>query len=312
MLVRKPIPINIKTSDYNNNNLYEYSPYLMREGELIIDVEWWESLSVISRQMIIKNTNNKFTLGEVDIPHVPQEHKSLTLIYQSYLDSFDYDMWYDLNISNVPKNVKLIKMTDEVKQAFLFRDDNILNDFKSLIDKNIEPNVSYFVRLSSTSGKNEKSVEPLDNADAIIKRLKCIDLFRKREFNKKKDTYLILIPWNNDIVDGNEFRIFVVNNKLTAASPQRWWELYQYSQEELDVIENALNFIEFIDDVPYSTFIADVYINMKDEKCHLIEINPFGAHSGAGSSLFNWIDDYDLLHGKTQSPELRYLSLISY
>lgn len=63
-------------------------------------------------------------------------------------------------------------------------------------------------------------------------------------------------------------------------------------------------------------FVADVYVNVNTKICHLIELNPFGAASGAGSSLFNWYKDYDLLYGinhdKNKEIELRYLSIIEY
>tara|TARA_R110001599_G_scaffold91574_1_gene240561 strand:+ start:2005 stop:2157 length:153 start_codon:yes stop_codon:yes gene_type:complete len=47
------------------------------------------------------------------------------------------------------------------------------------------------------------------------------------------------------------------------------------------------------------------------QTCHLIELNPFGAHSPAGSSMFNWIQDRDILYGNVPA-ELRYLSAINF
>ena len=70
--------------------------------------------------------------------------------------------------------------------------------------------------------------------------------------------------------------------------------------------------IEFINKVTYNTFIADVYIDMDNIVCHLIELNPFGAHSGAGASFFNWKHDYHQLCGLNENVELRYLSVINY
>ena len=173
--------------------------------------------------------------------------------------------------------------------------------------------IEYFIRLSGTSGKNEKPVRPFKNADDIIKHLATVELFKVREYNRDKETVLVMIPWNDSIDPRCEFRIFVVNGKLTAASPQRFWELHQHSSEELEAFEKALNNITFIGKVPYDTFVADVYINVETSTCHLIELNPFGAHSGAGASFFNWIDDFEVLYGRnTAQAELRYLSAINY
>jgi D123 len=143
--------------------------------------------------------------------------------------------------------------------------------------------------------------------------LTALDIFVTREYEREKETCLILMPYIMNIDKSNEFRIFVVNNKLTAASPQYWFIHTQYSCEELEAFEEALNNIPFIDSVPYNTFVADVYINVGTKECHLIELNPFGAQSGAGASFFNWHTDYDILYGKTdKDPELRYLSAISF
>ncbi len=63
----------------------------------------------------------------------------------------------------------------------------------------------------------------------------------------------------------------------------------------------------------YKDFVGDVYIDMDEKVCKLVEVNPFGAHCGAGSGLFNWITDYDILYGNSsEEPELRYLSIINY
>lgn len=106
-----------------------------------------------------------------------------------------------------------------------------------------------------------------------------------------------MIPWNDKIDCRCEFRIFVVNKRITAASPQRFWDLHQYSSEELEAFEKAFEEAHksFISDVPFATFVADVYVDVDSATCYLIELNPFGAHCGAGASFFNWIDDYNIL-----------------
>jgi hypothetical protein len=190
----------------------------------------------------------------------------------------------------------------------------ILRSFEKDINEVLESsqNKEYFIRLSSTSGKNEKAVEPFSSSLDIISHISSVKLFVEREFKKVgKECYLIMMPWNNTLEQRYEFRIFVMNNKLTAVSQQYWQDLFQYSKKELKIIEHALNNITFLNDVPYTTFVGDVYIDLESKTCKLIELNPFGAHSGAGASLFNWIDDYDILHGRSQ-PEFRYLSIIAF
>ena len=318
MIKRKPIPTNINPQDYNNNNLHEFDPYILtKDNNLIIDEEWYLSLTDHIRNLIDKRLDGKYKLGKVNVPHVEQRKdtidKLLTTVYQAYLEGFDYNVWYSSDIPDGPKDVKLIEMSNRVKENLLNKNVTDLDEFKNDIQAYLELGKSYFVRLSSTSGKNEKPIRPFDNPDTIIKHLMSVKLFVEQEYSQNKETYLIMIPWNNTIDPRCEFRIFVVNNKLTAASPQRYWELHQHSSEELEAFEHALTNIGFIGKVPYHTFVADVYIDVETKICHLIELNPFGAHCGAGSSLFNWYTDYDLLHGLTEDePELRYLSAINY
>ncbi len=325
MIKRVPILPNINKSEYNNNNLHEYAPYVIKDNKLVIDKSWYESLTQYT-QDLIKARTKVFSLEHISIPHEYQKdtpEKLLAKVYQSYIDGFDYHVWYSNEIPDGPKDVQMIHIPDVTKKALsrAYKSNQPISDKNiiALLDKienHMQPNEQYFVRLSGTSGKNEKSVEPFDNARMIIRHLVSVKLFVEQEYNQDKETYLILIPWNETIDSRCELRIFVVDNQLTAASTQKWWELQQYSEEELDAIEYALMNIGFIGYIPYTTFVADVYIDVNTKTCHLIELNPFGAASGAGSSLFNWEKDYDLLYGinhdKNKEIELRYLSIIEY
>jgi hypothetical protein len=318
----------------NNRNLHEYAPYIITDNGNVIDTEWWKSLSGYCQELIIERTNNNFSIKKISMPHNFQfdnKEKFLSTVYRCYLDSFDYHRWHNPNLINGPKNVSLVPITTQLKEIMLdiyasqksycdyikdikVENIEILKSFEKEINKVLEanPNTEYFIRLSSTSGKNEKSVEPFSTSLDIISHISSVKLFVDQEFKRfEKDTYLIIMPWNNNIEPRSEFRIFVVNDKLTAVSQQNRHDLYQYSKKELKIIEHALNDITFLTNTPYGTFVGDVYIDLESKTCKLIELNPFGAHSGAGASLFNWIDDYDILHGNSQ-PEFRYLSIIAF
>lgn len=302
---RVPICENFSKDDYNNGNLHEYDPYLTIPN--IIDIDWYNGLTPYCKKLL---DGLDYLLGTVTVPHkVEETNPFLSTVHQAYLDSFDYHVWCDKK-----KDVSLLKITPDIKTVLLdmyskrVKTTEGLIDFKNEIGKVISGyHGGWFMRLSSTSGKNEDALEPLYTAEDVIKRLASIKLFVEKEYRRDKNTYLVLIPWKMDIeLDPQyEFRVFVVNGKLCAACPQRWFDQYQYSEQELDRIEKALLNINFNQ---YQTYIADVYIT---DHCELIEFNPFGAHSGAGSQLFNWITDYDLLHGKG-TPELRYRSAIGY
>ena len=181
-------------------------------------------------------------------------------------------------------------------------------DLQSLYDDIGEISGKHFVRFTSTSGKNEKMLTSLSNRDEIIRFITTNQLFLHREMEREKDTYLIIMPWNPDIEDKFEFRLFVRNNKITGLSQQFYFKNFNYSYEELDFIEKAVLKAPFLKVAPYNDYIADVYV--KNGKCYLIEYNPFGAGSGAGSALFNWKTDYDVLYGSITPAEFKFLSMI--
>ncbi len=118
-------------------------------------------------------------------------------------------------------------------------DDDVLMNFKTEISNKMIPNMKYFVRLSSTSGKNVKSVRPFSNVNDIISHITSNKLFVEQEYKRDKDSYLVLVPWNDNIDDRYEYRIFVVDGKLTAASQQNCRELYNYTSDELEMIETC-------------------------------------------------------------------------
>lgn len=323
-IVRHPVSFPVNKSDYNNNNLHEYDPYILRNDKIVIDKTWWNSLTDYIRNRI--SCKIDFELDDLIIPHPIQKDnkcKMLKIMYQSYFDGFDYNIWYRHDIPNGPKNVRMVLISNNIKMIlktmFMTGTNNKseeLLEFKNQIDKIMVGNVPYFVRLSSTSGKNENSLKPLYNSDQVIKHITSNKLFVFQEYDiLDKDSYVIMMPWNTIIDERYEFRIFVVNGKLTAISIQKWFDIIQHTQEELKIFKHALSNIKFLDSFETKTFVADIYVDMETKECHLIEVNPFGAHCGAGSSLFNWIEDYDILHGNNgdnHKIQLRYLSCIKY
>ncbi len=304
--MRRPIPININYYDYNSNNHYEYTPYIVRESKLIIDSRWFASLTPFIQTLICSRV--VFELDLVEVPHKRQYDDCLTVVYQSYLDGFDYNVWYNSKIPGIPQDVQMMLIDDVIKDLILNKKPLPVS-FENEISTLMQDGQPYFVRLSSTSGKNECPVRPYLCASDVVNFLTHCSIFVGREYKRAKPTYLILMPWNSHIDARNEFRLFIVDGRLTAASPQKWWEAHAYTMNELEGFQRILSSLEFIQNVSYRTFIADVYLDVDHLQCHVIELNPFGAHSGAGSSLFNWITDFELLHGQQENAELRYLSV---
>ena len=324
-------------SNYNSNNLYRYSPYILKDNCVVVDREWWwDDCSSKTRALIEQRvaaleqtTVVSVRVGSVSVPHCDQIHPALTAVYHAYLDSYDYHEWFSEAISNGPRDVQLFELLADDKEALaqLTRHNvmhaeapndhqrSALKDLAERLALLLDAHKRYFVRLSSTSGKNERPLEPLPGcggADALVSWLSNNSLFLSREYERaNKRSFVVLMPWLDNFNERYEFRIFVRKRQLTGASQQKWFVLYQYSDEEIDAIETALttSLPAIIADIPYNEWVGDVYIDIESKRCYLIECNAYGAHCGAGSALFEWKRDRDVLRGNSK-PQLRYQSLI--
>lgn len=131
-------------------------------------------------------------------------------------------------------------------------------------------------------------------------------------FSIDSDTTLYLLPWK-DLDEQKELRVFVYNNKITCISQQyihgvnQW--LNKCSESEITlIIKNVCIYFEkhiqenLLDIVDY---VMDLAIT--DVGCYFIEINSFGACYAAGSALFHWLNDKELLYGQKEYIEFRYV-----
>ncbi len=321
------------SNEFNNNNLHTYDPYIEENGKLTIDINWWKTLNKSTQKRILGRvaeiSQEELDYKNLTIPHPLSLGKLVTAVYYAYIEAFDYHVWFDQSILNGPKDVTIINLPDDLKEDLakitrrrILGGSNGLNEseledlhqLQQTIKTKITTHSPLFARLSGTSGKNEEGLYPLNDDMDVLNFITTNRLFLQQEYVINKQTDLILMPWNDQLNERYEFRIFVYQGKLTGISSQKWYHLFQYSDQELDLIIQAMSDLKFLADLPYQTFVGDVYVNLDLEKntsvSNLIECNPFGAHCGAGSSLFNWMTDYDQLHGKTDFAELRYLSLI--
>lgn len=324
--------------NYNTQNLHEYDPYVWDEATntLFVDCDWWNFvLTEFAKKTIQQRLAQLDTKPLLDhksavaVPHPTAYSKAELCMYRTYLDSHDFQEWYKM-LRNADENTRLIQISAEEKRVFARLAAAHLKDALEITKESLQSISSFlekvdgvlkgseqewFMRLSGTSGKNECPVEPVATVDQVVKRLVSNVLFLHQEFERfDKETWLILKPWNDKIEKRTEFRVFCCGGKITGVSQQHWQQLFCYSDEELAAVEKAITNAAFLNNAPYFNYVADVWVSFADAQCHLIEFNPFGAHCGAGSSLFEWISDFDKLYGnvKDNAVELRFTSLLLY
>ncbi len=97
-----------------------------------------------------------------------------------------------------------------------------------------------------------------------------------------------------------EFRVFICNNKVTAISQQYIYMKNKILSEEFaDKIGQIIQEFVYYSIIPNIGHICDYTIDLAivDSKIYFIELNCFGAEYAAGSALFHWIIDKDVLYG---------------
>lgn len=313
MLKRKPIPVN-HGLEVNTNNLRAYEPYYDDGKDIIIDPTWWKTVPNEAKNNILYEMNPVFK--EVKVPH---DDPGLTkkprekFIYNAYVDAFDYNHWYsakdgECQLLKIPAYIKRLMAACNITGRKPHPD---IVEWIEDVYPDGPPFKPCFARLGGTSGKNEKRPEPLETNEDLLRYLTQGNyiLVRRELSVEDKDTYLILMPWI-DIERKFEFRVFFRNNKVIGASQQFTGTLFNYTQEELEKLTKCFRKLSF-PEVPYYEWTADVYWDPVKKKMNLIECNPYGAHSGAGASLFEWNRDREIFEGKSP-PEFRYLSVINF
>jgi hypothetical protein len=115
-----------------------------------------------------------------------------------------------------------------------------------------------------------------------------------------------------------EFRLFIFGDSLTAISQYNCYEHYEEFDDPIlretikceianwfKTIRKRINYRDYVMDIfldgravnTLSSCISDGRSVNPQESCiKIVEINSFGPGLLSGSGLFNWIDDYEVMH----------------
>ncbi|KAK0490521.1 hypothetical protein IW261DRAFT_18372 [Armillaria novae-zelandiae] len=190
----------------------------------------------------------------------------------------------------------------------------------------------YFLRLDICSPKDsEAEIPSVDDVAGIIEMLyksrrACRGLANELERRKGHPVNLFLLPFNHDIDPAREYRVFVPPSqsvlRVSAISQYRWHKPFYEADRSTamcrakEVYEGAIRILGLIlehaesqpqqvrDMMQKEGLVFDVFQTSSGE-VQLMEINPFGAMSGTGTSLFHWIRDAKLLYGECSTVEVR-------
>lgn len=223
--------------------------------------------------------------------------------YQVIKINNKYDLMWMKKANEVScQTGKFTELYDDELEDFINRDENNYSQFFS--------GKEYFVRSENVSLKYGQFKEgPYTDFKSVIKSmLSCIN--GHTPINKDTtEIKLYLLPWLN-INQKKEFRVFVFNKKITAISQQNLYQRFENdcSYDNLEkIINNYCTIIctyfydEIIHKIDIDNFTYDFAI-LDNDTPYFIEPNSFGKEYAAGSSLYDWIIDDNILRQNTDIP----------
>jgi hypothetical protein len=187
----------------------------------------------------------------------------------------------------------------------IYKDD--LDEFvKKYDDDKIFDGTKYFIRCEGVSLKCGKhGAGPYIDMKSIVESLVSCTTYHTPIYHDTCEIVLYIIPWET-IEKHMEFRVFVHENKITAISQQCCYDCFDDILND-DVVTEYINILlnNFDEDVSkkltlQNNYTYDIAILNTDNGLspYFIEQNVFGKEYAAGSSLFHWIIDEEILYQK--------------
>lgn len=151
-----------------------------------------------------------------------------------------------------------------------------------------------FIKLDSISAKDANHSCIFQTAEEVLKIFSESGRIRNALSQKllsRNYHHLFVREIDYKINDYPHMRCFVYHGKLTAISCPEI-----ISEENKNIIDNFIHLI--LPDLPYQNATIDIVLKQPFVKQPtVIEVNNFGVDSPAAAELFNWKEDYAILHG---------------
>lgn len=222
---------------------------------------------------------------------------------KNWIDLFHKDNYYTIKLDGDDLFwMKQAMKSGCITKRFPHMFDEELVEICQKYEKQFIPG-NWFIRTDRVSLKYGKhGVGPYTNFRDIIESLvtSCVGHLCFDE--KDQSCTLYFMKWV-DIKDDKEFRIFVHNNEITAISTQDYFTpnpwLSKMSENETGNVVQKIqkHFAQKI--APKLGFIGSYTMDLaligKEDTPYFIEPNSFGANYAAGSALFHWVLDNDVL-----------------
>jgi hypothetical protein len=287
----------------NSNNHMDYAPFL---GERV-DKTWFNGLAAYQQADISKAAPDLTLVDEIAVPHDASISctASGAAIYSAFLHTYDYHKWFEALSGHLPKDthIHILSKCDRralaqmstirilshrcVTQTGAFED--LSSDFVTAMQIRLKQlNNMAFVKLSTSSGKNDRPLRPVSSVPELLNYL-CESKTVQADLSDDTTTCAIVtMPWNKSVDPKREYRVFVYKARITAVSQQ---SLYQDVGLDAEIVSRTAQTIhQWFDthlraSMPFANAVLDVWMD-SDNTAHLIEANPWGVWASSGIFVY--------------------------
>ncbi|RMJ04746.1 hypothetical protein CDV36_014591 [Fusarium kuroshium] len=222
-------------------------------------------------------------------------------------------------------------ITGEMNRAF---EEDLREDVFPAFSSLKFPPEGLFMRLTGCSPKDGRWRDPtrpsLDSTDDIILRLTTSERARNDIVNSlesgSETVDITFLPFDARMDSRREYRVFCcpTNGNITAVSQYCWHRPWLFDRRPGTTLKAVVDKIwagivvihrHIVNDLKPDAeldnlllqqgFTFDVLYDEDKEATELVELNVFGARSGCGSCLFNWVNDFSQLYGEGEDVEFR-------
>jgi hypothetical protein len=167
----------------------------------------------------------------------------------------------------------------------------------------------YFIRTENVSLKcGQHGAGPYTAMAPVIESLvSCVTGHTPICLDSRGSITLYFIPWVH-IDPKREYRVFICEGRMTAISQQHCYTVYEDDFDRVADVQLIHRY--FVDSIrpviAHSSYSIDIAVLEEEgdsgpptaSRVYFIEINCFGKEYAAGSSLFGWLQDEDILYGR--------------
>jgi hypothetical protein len=307
------------SQDLNQNNIKELTPFKNykstvsdnKSPELYILKDFYDKLSAYPFVMDAMNTyynqNQPPNITICDsLPEKPSnDDTGYWLVYRAWCRMYNADIWYNVfaNLAEIvsltPEEHNILKSCSKLTPDIIQRPAitkllTRLNYQIGILQRN-SGQQELFIKTSAKSTKHDVKVQPIINGEEALNYLLSSPTIQG-VLSRNESVELFLRPWNTEVTNDNEIRVFIQDGHIKSVSQQYIYAsspvlgmMFRYNADDiLAKITAKWNDITTV--TKYKDAVLDMFIT-GDGEVELIEINCGGNGWGpAGSSLFQWAE----------------------